>query len=435
MIFGQTGGGIAPAIVGTFMLVSIATAISLPIGVLIAIYVSEFAPKPFAEQVKLWLDVLNGFPSIVIGIFVFALAVKTKVPVLGIGHHQSAWAGGYRAVDHHAPARRADDDGGARARAEQPPRGELRARRLEVAHRPQRGAPECARRHRHRDDACGRARRRRDGAAPLHLRLRLADGLDWDPSKPVSSIPYTIFSYSERPIRHLHAQAWAAAFILITFVLVTSLVARLMLDRSRRKLGQSRVGPDNQFVTRSTQPLSPSSPRRLGTLRPTHASHPRTSCTPKDQGDPDEEEGTRPSRARDRCRPQLGHGCLCEAERRLDLGRREQSRRSTRPAVDAALGSAYGYSLTYACVGSGTGIAADHCAHGRFRCLGRAADRVAGRGVQRLRRRCRGRSPRPPWRTTSRATCRASFGSTPPRSPAIYIGSDHELERSRRSRS
>ena len=44
---------------------------------------------------KLWLDVLNGFPSIVIGIFVFALAVKANVPVLGIGHHQSAWAGGF----------------------------------------------------------------------------------------------------------------------------------------------------------------------------------------------------------------------------------------------------------------------------------------------------------------------------------------------------
>ena len=42
--FGQSGGGIAPAIVGTFMLVVIATVIALPIGVLTAIYVSEFAP-------------------------------------------------------------------------------------------------------------------------------------------------------------------------------------------------------------------------------------------------------------------------------------------------------------------------------------------------------------------------------------------------------
>ena len=69
--------------------------IALPIGVLTAIYVSEFAPVRSAQQIRLWLDVLNGFPSIVIGIFVFTLAVKTKVPLLGIGHHQSAIAGGF----------------------------------------------------------------------------------------------------------------------------------------------------------------------------------------------------------------------------------------------------------------------------------------------------------------------------------------------------
>ena len=44
---------------------------------------------------KLWLDVLNGFPSIVIGIFVFRCVVKQALPILGIGHQQSAWAGGF----------------------------------------------------------------------------------------------------------------------------------------------------------------------------------------------------------------------------------------------------------------------------------------------------------------------------------------------------
>ena len=61
---------------------------------LTALFVSEFAPPSFSRQVKLWLDVLNGFPSIVIGIFVFTIAVKQALPVLGIGHHQSAIAGG-----------------------------------------------------------------------------------------------------------------------------------------------------------------------------------------------------------------------------------------------------------------------------------------------------------------------------------------------------
>jgi ABC-type phosphate transport system, permease component len=45
------------------ILVGIATAMALPIGVMTAIYVSEFAPKRLGNQVRLWLDVLNGFPS------------------------------------------------------------------------------------------------------------------------------------------------------------------------------------------------------------------------------------------------------------------------------------------------------------------------------------------------------------------------------------
>src|ERR1700760_422159 len=94
-VFGQSGGGIAPAFVGTFLLVVIATALALPVGTLIAIYVSEFAPPRLANQVRLWLDVLNGFPSIVIGIFVFTIAVKTKVPVLGVGRPPEGGAGAF----------------------------------------------------------------------------------------------------------------------------------------------------------------------------------------------------------------------------------------------------------------------------------------------------------------------------------------------------
>ena len=94
-LFGQTGGGVAPALAGSLLLVGIATAMALPIGVLTAIFVSEFAPRRIGRQVRLWLDVLNGFPSIVIGIFVFALCVKVSLPVVGWGHHQSAFAGGF----------------------------------------------------------------------------------------------------------------------------------------------------------------------------------------------------------------------------------------------------------------------------------------------------------------------------------------------------
>jgi ABC-type phosphate transport system permease subunit len=56
----------------------------------------------------------------------------------------------------------------------------------------------------------------------------------------VQSIPLTIFTDSESADPNLHTQAWAAAFVLIVFVLVTSLTARFLLDRSRRKLGLTR---------------------------------------------------------------------------------------------------------------------------------------------------------------------------------------------------
>jgi len=63
--------------------------------------------------------------------------------------------------------------------------------------------------------------------------------VSWDPSLSTASIPVTIFQYSESPDKNLNAQAWAAAFVLIAFVLVTSLIARIFLERSRRKLGQA----------------------------------------------------------------------------------------------------------------------------------------------------------------------------------------------------
>ena len=80
------GAGVANAIVGSLIIVAIATAIALPIGVLVAIFTSEFASSRISQFVRLMLDVLNGVPSVVIGIFVFGLLV--------VGHGQAAWIAG-----------------------------------------------------------------------------------------------------------------------------------------------------------------------------------------------------------------------------------------------------------------------------------------------------------------------------------------------------
>jgi phosphate transport system permease protein len=237
--FGGTGGGIAPAIVGSLLLVAVATAIALPVGVLTALYVSEFAPARFAQQIRLWLDVLNGFPSIVIGIFVFTVAVKAKVPLLGVGQHQSALAGGAALSIIMLPLvarstmevlRLVPNDlrdasyalGVSKwqtvLRVVLPTSfgGILTGTTLAIA----RAAGE---------------------TAPLLFTCAIAGQVvDWNPSHSVQSIPLTIFTYSESADPVLHEQAWAAAFILILFVLVTSLTSRLLLERSRKKLGLNR---------------------------------------------------------------------------------------------------------------------------------------------------------------------------------------------------
>ena len=86
-LFGQPGGGIAPLIVGSAVIVAIATAIALPIGVLTALFLSEFAPKRLAAPIQVTLDLMAGLPSIIIGVFVFGLLIY--------GHTQSGWAGGF----------------------------------------------------------------------------------------------------------------------------------------------------------------------------------------------------------------------------------------------------------------------------------------------------------------------------------------------------
>jgi len=84
---GEAGGGMANAIVGTLVLIAIAGAIAIPVGIIAGVYLSEYGKKKFASLVRFTADILNGVPSIVIGIFAYGLAV---LPV----KHFSALAGG-----------------------------------------------------------------------------------------------------------------------------------------------------------------------------------------------------------------------------------------------------------------------------------------------------------------------------------------------------
>ncbi len=82
------GGGFGNAIIGTLIMVGIGTLISIPVGVLAAIYLTEFSSKEIARWIRFATNVLSGVPSIIAGVFAYAVVVLTT-------HGFSAIAGGF----------------------------------------------------------------------------------------------------------------------------------------------------------------------------------------------------------------------------------------------------------------------------------------------------------------------------------------------------
>ena len=226
--FGETGGGIEHAIVGTVILVLLATLIALPVGVLVAIYVSEFARSSVSRVIRLALDVLNGVPSIVIGVFVYALIV---LPL----HKQSGWAGAFALAIVMLPlVSRATMEVLALVpstlREASFALGVSRWRTvLRVVLPTVLGGVMTG-------TVLAIARAAGETAPLLFTSSLYANAVTTNPSHPLPSLPVTIFIYSEAPDKTLNDQAWAAAFILIVFVLVLSVLARAALARGRRKL-------------------------------------------------------------------------------------------------------------------------------------------------------------------------------------------------------
>src|SRR5712692_6101362 len=72
---GETGGGMANAIVGTLVLIAIAAAVAVPIGCVCGVHLAEYADSKFSSIVRFAADVLNGVPSIVFGMFAYIIAV------------------------------------------------------------------------------------------------------------------------------------------------------------------------------------------------------------------------------------------------------------------------------------------------------------------------------------------------------------------------
>jgi phosphate transport system permease protein len=232
-LFGQSGGGIAPAIVGTAVIVAWAIVIAVPVGVLTAVYITEFAPRRVGRWIRITLDILNGVPAIVVGIFVFGLLVT--------GHGQSGFAGSFALSILMVPMV---------ARATQEvlalvPRS-LREASLGLGVSRWRTVVQIVLPQTLGGILTGAilatARVAGETAPLLFTSSIAANAVSTNAQHALQSIPVTIFVDSEAPDPALHAQAWAAALVLITFVLVSSLGARSILGWRKRRFDLQSPG-------------------------------------------------------------------------------------------------------------------------------------------------------------------------------------------------
>jgi phosphate transport system permease protein len=223
--------GLANAFVGTLVIVGIATAIALPIGILVALYLNEFARPSIRGSVSLLLDILNGIPAIVIGIFVFGLIV--------VGRGQSGFAGGFALSCLMLPlVARSTMEVLALVptslREASLSLGVPRWRTTLSIVLPQTigGVVTGA--------TLAVARVAGETAPLLFTSSLVGNQTSWNPSHALQTVPVAIFELSESPVPDDHARAWAAAFVLLMFILFASLTARWLATRSRRKLMASR---------------------------------------------------------------------------------------------------------------------------------------------------------------------------------------------------
>jgi len=220
---GEAGGGMANAIVGTLTLIGIACLIGLPIGIGAGIYLSEKRSTPLAHSVRFLSDVLNGLPSIVMGIFAWEFLVRPA-------GHFSALAGGTALAAMMIPLVTRTTEEMLRVVPIS-----LREAALALGYPRWRTSISVVVRTALAGIATGAlvaVARIAGETAPL---LFTAFGNQfWSTSlrEPIAALPLQIFTYAISPYDEWHAQAWAGALVLISIVLVISLAARFV-TRSR----------------------------------------------------------------------------------------------------------------------------------------------------------------------------------------------------------
>jgi phosphate transport system permease protein len=222
--------GLANAFVGTLVIVALATAMALPFGILVAIYVNEYAPPLIRNAVSFVLDLLAGVPAIVIGFFVYGLIV--------VSHGQSGLAGAFALAILMLPfvARTTIEvlklvPNSLREAALG--LGVARWRTTLGVVLPQTVGGIVT------GTVLAVARIAGETAPLLFCSSIVGTSTSWNPTHALQSVPVSIFELTESYQPADHARAWSGALVLILFILFTSLGARWLATRSKRKLGQA----------------------------------------------------------------------------------------------------------------------------------------------------------------------------------------------------
>jgi phosphate transport system permease protein len=217
---GEAGGGMANALVGSAKLLLVAALVGIPIGFLGGVYLAEYGDGRLGFLVRYAADVLNGVPSIVIGITVYALLVRP------FGHFSTLAGGAALALITIPVALRSSEEFLRLVPTS------LREAGLAL------GAPDWVVTVRVVIPAALRGiatgvllSLARVAGETAPLLFTAFNNRFWSPgfTQPTASLPVMIFTYAIAPYEDWHAQAWAAGLVLLLLVLGVNLFARLVL--------------------------------------------------------------------------------------------------------------------------------------------------------------------------------------------------------------
>jgi len=219
---GEPGGGMGNAIVGTLILIAIAAIIAVPVGVMSGVHLAEFKGSRFSSSVRFAADVLNGVPSIVIGIFAYGLVV---LPL----RRFSALAGGVALAIIMIPvvARTTEEllrlvPGGLKEAALA--LGATRARAMFTVILPA-ALPGIL------TGILVALARVAGETAPLLFTAFNNRFFSTNITQPIGSLTVQVFTYAISPYDDWHRQAWAGALVLVAMILTLSIIARLVTRR------------------------------------------------------------------------------------------------------------------------------------------------------------------------------------------------------------